>query len=162
MFPKIFKFTQSQHIQCISPLYSYIGVKISIKQYQNTQTPNSPHVQYEIHSITSSKSCNILKHTIYRFSSPNLDAFSQKMQILENFSLITGQPNTSLLKQLSIAYHQPPFYYNFVPDCQSESNKETNFLSEDVEEEGALMMSRRSGVELSPSCFDNSVWYLDI
>jgi len=49
-----------------------------------------------------------------------------------------------------------------VPDCQSESNKETNFLSEDVEEEGALMMSRRSGVELSPSCFDNSVWYLDI
>jgi len=36
-----------------------------------------------------------------------------------------------------------------------------NFLSEDVEEEGVLMMSRRSGVELSTSYSDNLVWYLD-
>jgi len=50
---------------------------------------------------------------------------------------------------------------HFAKDCRSESKKETNFLSEDAEEEGILMMSRRSGVELSPSCSDNSVWYLD-
>jgi len=36
-----------------------------------------------------------------------------------------------------------------------------NFLSEDAEEEGILMMSRRSSVELCLSCSDKSVWYLD-
>ena len=46
-------------------------------------------------------------------------------------------------------------------DCRSESKKETNFLSEDAKEERILIMSRRSGAELSPSCSDNSVWYLD-
>jgi len=50
---------------------------------------------------------------------------------------------------------------HFAKDCRSESKKETNFLSEDAEEEGILMMSRRSGAELSSSCSDNSVWYVD-
>ena len=46
-------------------------------------------------------------------------------------------------------------------DCRFESKKETNFLFEDVEEEEVLMMSRRLGAEVSPSCSDNLVWYLD-
>jgi len=50
---------------------------------------------------------------------------------------------------------------HFAKDCRYESKKETNFLSEDAKEEGKLMMSRRSSVELSPSCSDNSVSYLD-
>jgi len=50
---------------------------------------------------------------------------------------------------------------HFAKDCRSESKKETNFLSEDAEEEGILMISRISGAELSLSCSDNSVWYLD-
>jgi len=50
---------------------------------------------------------------------------------------------------------------HFAKDCRSESKKETNFLFEDAKEEGILMMSGKSGAELSLSYSDNSVWYLD-